>query len=162
MPDNESYPHLLRADQIKSSEATFSHPWNPKSLLIGTHMSKLGGLQRSGVSLARIPGGHESFVYHSHKREEEWVYILSGRAIAEIDGKEYEMGPGDFVAFPVPSVAHHLRNPFDEDLVYLMGGERCDAEIAEFPRHGKRMVRMGTEVTIYDIDAGKPFGPLEA
>jgi hypothetical protein len=43
-----------------------------------------------------------------------------------------------------------------------MGGERCDAEIAEFPRHGKRMVRMGTEVTIYDIDAGKPFGPLEA
>jgi uncharacterized cupin superfamily protein len=162
MPDAESYPHLLRADQIKSAEAQFSHPWNPKSLLIGTHMSKAAGLQRAGVSLVRIPSGHESFVYHSHQREEEWIYIVSGRAIAEIDDKQYEMGPGDFVAFPVPSVAHHLRNPFAEDLVYLMGGERHDAEIADFPRHGKRMVRFGGDVTIYDLDAGRPFGPLEA
>jgi uncharacterized cupin superfamily protein len=161
MTVNESYPHLLRADQIKSAEAQFSHPWNPKSLLVGTHMSKAAGLQRAGVSLVRIPSGHESFVYHSHQREEEWVYIVSGRAIMEIDDKEYEMGPGDFVGFPVPSVAHHLRNPFDQDLVYLMGGERCDAEIADFPRLGKRMVRFGSDVTIYDIENGKPFGPLE-
>jgi uncharacterized cupin superfamily protein len=160
MPDSDSYPHLIRAAHIKEKEAEFSHPWNSKSLLIGTHMSKIGGLQRAGVSLVRIPPGHESFVYHSHQREEEWVYILSGRAMAEIDGSQYQMGAGDFVAFPVPSVAHHMRNPFDEDVVYLMGGERCDAEIAEFPRLGKRMVRMGSEVTIYDTDAGKPFGPL--
>ncbi|MGH9891065.1 MAG: cupin domain-containing protein [bacterium] len=58
-----------------------------------------------------VPGGKESFTYHSHHREEEWIYILSGQAIAEIDGAEYEVGPGDFMAFPTPSVAHHLRNP---------------------------------------------------
>jgi uncharacterized cupin superfamily protein len=161
MPENESYPHLIRADQVKSAEGQFSHPWNPKSLLVGSHLSKLGGLQRTGLSLARIPAGHESCIYHAHHCEEEWVYILSGRAIAEIDDHEYEVGPGDFIAFPAPSVAHHLRNPFSEDLVYLMGGENRETEIADFPRLGKRMVKTGGEVTVYDLAAGKPLGPLE-
>ncbi|MGZ5200951.1 MAG: cupin domain-containing protein [Telluria sp.] len=161
MTETASYPHLIRADQVKAAEGQFSHPWNPKSLLVGSHLSKLGGLARTGVSLVRIPAWHESFTYHSHHCEEEWVYILSGRAVAEIDDKEYEVGAGDFIAFPTPSVAHHLRNPYDEDLVYLMGGENRDTEVADFPRHGKRMVKTPAGVTIYDLAAGKPFGPLE-
>lgn len=58
-------------------------------------------------------------------------------------------------------MAHHLRNPFSEDLVYLMGGENRETEIADFPRLGKRMVKTGGEVTVYDLAAGKPLGPLE-
>lgn len=160
MPENESYPHLIRAEQVKATEGQFSHPWNPNSLMVGTHLSKAGALQRTGVSVVRIPAGRESFTYHSHHCEEEWIYILSGRAIADIDDKEYDVGPGDFIAFPAPSVAHHLRNPFDEDLVYLMGGENLDTDIADFPRLGKRMVRTAGEVSIYDLKAGKPLGPL--
>jgi uncharacterized cupin superfamily protein len=157
----QAYPHLIRADAIKSAASNVSHPWNPQSLLIGTHLSQLGRLKRTGVSLARMPSGRESFVYHAHQREEEWIYILVGRAMADIDGAEYELGPGDFVAFPTPSVAHHLRNPFPEELVYLMGGENRDFEVADFPRLGKRMVKLDGDVAIYDLGAGKPFGPLE-
>ena len=76
----------------------------------------------------------ESFVYHAHDQEEEWIYLISGRGIAEIDSEEFEVGAGDFMGFPTPSVAHHMRNPFDEELVYLMGGENLDVEIADFPR----------------------------
>jgi uncharacterized cupin superfamily protein len=154
----QTYPHLVRAEQVKAAEGSFSHPWNPQSLLVGSHLSKLGGLKRTGVSIVRIPAGHESFAYHAHHREEEWIYVLSGRAIAEIDDAEYEMGPGDFVAFPTPSVAHHLRNPFDEELVYLMGGENLDFEVADFPRLGKRMVKLEGEPVIYDLESGKGFG----
>lgn len=156
----QPYPHLLRAANVKAAESSVSHPWNPKSLLVGTHLSQAGGLKRSGVSLVRIPSGHESFAYHAHHREEEWIYVLSGRGIAEIDGAEYELGAGDFVAFPTPSVAHHTRNPFPEDLVYLMGGENLDCDVADFPRLNKRMVKLEGEVAIYDLDAAKPFGPL--
>ena len=67
--------------------------------------------------------GGESFVYHSHQSEEEWLYILSGRSIAEIDSEEIDVAAGTFMAFPTPSVPHHLKHPFDQDLVYLMGGE---------------------------------------
>ncbi|MEH2084417.1 MAG: cupin domain-containing protein [Nostoc sp.] len=102
--------------------------------------------------------GKESFVYHSHHCEEEWIYILSGEAIAEIDGEEFEVFPGEFMAFPTPSVAHHLRNTGDENLVYLMGGENLDVEIADFPHLEKCMVRCGDSVEIFDRKDAKAFG----
>lgn len=161
MSADSSPKHLLPRDKSKGFEMSFSHPWNPKSQLSGVPLGKVLGLQRTGVSLVHIAPGKESFVYHSHLREEEWVYILSGRGIAEIDGQEYEVGAGDFMAFPTPSVAHHLRNPFSEELTYLVGGENLDMDIADFPRLGKRMVRTKDKIDIYDIDQAQPFGPLK-
>lgn len=151
-------PYLLRAADPRRHETTFSHPWNPNSAITGVMLGRALGLKRTGVSLARIPRGKESFVYHSHRFEEEWIYVLSGRGVAEIDGAELRVGPGDFMAFPTPSVAHHLRNAGDDDLVYLMGGENRDVEIADFPKLGRRMVREGSKVDIYDIADAKPFG----
>lgn len=149
---------LVRAEKIANMEETFSHPWNPASEITGTRISKLTGLERTGVSRVRVAPGKESFVYHSHEREEEWIYILSGRGIARIDGEEMEVNAGDFMGFPTPSVAHHLTNPFEVELVYLMGGESKQVEIADFPDLGKRMLRRGSDVEIYDVADAKPFG----
>jgi uncharacterized cupin superfamily protein len=151
-------PFLMRARDVRAHETTFSHPWNPNSSITGTLLGRALGLKRTGVSLARIPPGRESFVYHSHRFEEEWIYVLAGRGIAEIDGAEYEVGQGDFMAFPTPSVAHHLRNGGADDLVYLMGGENRDVEIADFPRLGRRMVRDRSAVEVYDVADARPFG----
>ena len=158
MGEGKAYRYLVDKAEIEAGEETFSHPWNPRSEITGTHLSALGGLSRTGVSLARIPPGKESFAYHLHHREEEWIYILSGRGVALIDGRSYEMGPGDFVAFPTPSVAHNMTNPFDEDLVYLMGGESRRYEIADFPDLDKRMVRTGDDMAIYRLSDGRKFG----
>lgn len=151
---------IVRAEEVSEQASRFSHPWNPNSELYGTRLSALVGLSRVGVSRVRVPAGKESFVYHSHHREEEWIYILSGRGMAEIDGEEFEVATGDFMGFPAPQVAHHLRNPYDEDLVYLVGGEVLDVDVADFPRLGKRMVRRGQEVEIYDASDAREFGPL--
>ena len=153
---------LIRADEVADKASGFSHPWNPNSQIFGTRLSTLVGLSRTGVSLVRIPAGKESFVYHSHHREEEWIYVTSGRGVAEIDDEEFEVAAGDFTGFPTPSVAHHLRNPYDEDLVYLVGGENLDVEIADFPRLGKRMLRRGQDVEIYERSDARSFGPLDA
>jgi uncharacterized cupin superfamily protein len=152
---------IVRADEIAGQAQAFSHPWNPNSEMVGARLGALAGLSRAAVNWVRVPAGKESFIYHSHHREEEWIYILSGRGVAEIDGEEYEVGAGDFMGFPTPGVAHHLRNPFDEDLVYLVGGENLDVEIADFPRLGRRMIRRGGEVEIYDVSDARGFGPLE-
>jgi uncharacterized cupin superfamily protein len=96
-----------------------------------------------------------------HHLEEEWLYIIAGRGIAEIDDHEFEVGAGDFMGFPTPSVAHHLRNPFAQDLVYLMGGESRELEVADFPRLGKRMVRRKDTVDIDEAADRKDFGPLK-
>jgi uncharacterized cupin superfamily protein len=152
-------PELIRAADAEAKAGLHSHPWNPRSEMVGVQLGRLAGLERTGVSLARIAPGKESFVYHSHSCEEEWIYILAGRGTAEIDGADYEVGPGDFMGFAAPSVAHHLRNTGAEELVYLMGGERLGAEVATFPRLGRRMVRVGDRVEIFDIADARAFGP---
>ncbi|KAM3098852.1 cupin domain-containing protein [Phormidesmis sp. 146-12] len=157
----DQHPLLLRAEQITANLHSFSHPWNPNSELAGTQLGKMVGLQRTGVNFIQVPPGKESFIYHSHCREEEWIYILSGHGVAEIDGSEVAVGAGDFMGFPTPSIAHHLRNTGNEDLVYLTGGENLDVEIAEFPRLGKRMIRRDGAIEIYDLSDAKPFEPLD-
>lgn len=152
--------YLLRAADIAARSQTFSHPWNPRSEITGYQMAKSTGLRRTGVNFARIPPGKESYVYHSHWQEEEWIYILEGRGVARIDGEDYEVGPGDFMAFPTPGVAHHLRNPFEKELVYLMGGESRDVDVADFPDLGKRMFRHPQGIDIFDLADAAPFGPL--
>ena len=157
MCEAKPYPHLLRRADIAQGDSTFSHPWNPKSEITGTHLSGLTGLERTGVSLVRLAPGKESFAYHLHHREEEWIYILSGKGLARVDGQDYEMNVGDFIAFPTPSVAHILVNSGEEDLVCLMGGEHTEFEIADFPDLDKRMIRRGSDIEIYKLSDGKPF-----
>src|SRR3954470_19746147 len=122
MPD-ESPKLLWKADELPAHERAVTQRLNPNSHLLRTGLSRLAGLKRAHVSLRRIPPGKDSFAYHAHMQEEGWVYILSGRGIAEIDGKGCEVGPGDFMGFPTPGIAHLLRNPYDIELLYLMGGE---------------------------------------
>jgi uncharacterized cupin superfamily protein len=152
--------NIVRAADIAAHAQEFSHPWNPQSLMRGTQLARSVGLRRTGVNFMRVPAGRESYVYHSHRYEEEWMYILSGSGLALVDGGEFSIGPGDFIGFPTPSVAHLLRNTGAEDLVYLAGGEHREFEVADFPKLGKRMVRMGEQVDIYDVDDAKTFGPL--
>jgi uncharacterized cupin superfamily protein len=118
-----------------------SHPLNTQSEIYLRSLSDLVGLQRVILRLGRVPPGKKSFIYHAHHYEEKFVYTLSGRGIAEIGEAEFEVGVGDFLGFPTPSVAHHLCNPFDTDLIYLMGGERKEVEIGDFPRLGKQIIR---------------------
>jgi uncharacterized cupin superfamily protein len=150
--------YLLRAADIAARSQTFSHPWNPRSEITGYQLAKSTGLRRLGVNLARIPPGKESFAYHTHWMEEEWIYVLAGRGVARIDGVDYEVGPGDFMAFPAPGTAHHLSNPFQDELVYLMGGENLPMDVVDFPELGKRMFRQPKGADVVDLDAVKPFG----
>ncbi len=158
----EERKFIVRADEAEENAANFSHPWNPNSEVHGVRLSSLVRFSRVGLWRVRVSPGKESFVYHSHQREEEWILILEGRALAEIDGEEYEVGPGDFMGFPAPQPPHHLKNASEtEDLIYLMGGEALDMDIADYPRLGKRMVRNGSEIQIYDHSDAKEFGPLD-
>ncbi|MDJ0840233.1 MAG: cupin domain-containing protein [Acidobacteriota bacterium] len=152
---------LIRASEIAEvPQPAFHHPYNDNCEISGVRLSFLAGLERTGVSLVRVPPGKDSTCYHNHTCEEEWMYILSGKGIAHIDDEEHEIGPGDFMGFRTPSVAHMLHNNGGEDLVYLVGGENREVEIAEFPRLGKRMIRHGKNMDIYPESAREDF-PLK-
>jgi uncharacterized cupin superfamily protein len=141
MADDTPRKCLLKTGEIDGlAQVHIRHPLNPNSDVWLRPLSEQTGLTRVRLTLARIPPGRESFAYHAHEADEEFVYILSGRGRAQIGDETVEVGPGDFMGFPTPSVAHHLTNPYDEDLVYLMGGERSRVEVGIFPQAGKRII----------------------
>jgi uncharacterized cupin superfamily protein len=150
---------LIRAAEVGAlPEFPFRHPLNPKSEIYLRSLSALAGLKRIGLNLGRVPAGAESFVYHYHHYEEEFVYILSGKGLAEIGDETYEVGPGDVMMFTAPSLGHHIRNPFDRDLIYLMGGENREFEIGEFPRLKKRAIfEKSSHAYIVDAESTTPF-----
>ncbi len=151
MPDPKP---LWTADEIAAApEALVRHPWNPNSEVYMRPVSMAAGLSRTVLTLARVPPGKESFVYHWHERDEEFLFILSGRGRAEIGEEVFEVGPGDFMGFAPGGPSHHLTNPYDEDLVYLMGGERSGTDIGHFPKLGRRIVFSPSGIAAVDESA---------
>ena len=157
---------ILRAADIDRAELAMEQRLNPRARFKDAMLARLAGLQRIGLSRGRIAPGGESFAYHAHQAEEEWIFILSGRARARIDGALHDLAPGDFAAFPAPQAPHLLSNPFDEDCVYLMGGERgLVTDVLQYPDLGKRyvLVREPTRTAFHELGAAEyPFGPRSA
>jgi uncharacterized cupin superfamily protein len=146
--------HLLRAEELaKTPEFEFQHPLNPATVVFMRNLGDATSLERLGVWIVRVPPEHESFPYHCHYDEEEFVYVLSGRGVLEAGEETFEIGPGDFMGFPAGPIAHQIRNPHETDLIYLTGGERRSiAGVADFPKLRKRMVRVGKEAMVTDFD----------
>jgi uncharacterized cupin superfamily protein len=157
---------LLRAASILENRRWFSQRLNPSSRFRASSLGETGGLERIGVSIAWLPPGQESFAFHAHRFEEEWLYILDGNGLSIMGEEEAPIAAGDFVAFPAPSVAHVLRNTGDRDLVYLMGGENHAVEVIDYPRITKSYMLVSRRASgkprteFYELgEAEFPFGP---
>jgi uncharacterized cupin superfamily protein len=145
-------PVLLGAGTIRRMrEEKFVHFLNPGAIRYTRSLGDACGLSAIGVHLVRLKQGDASTEYHFHHQDEEWVYILSGRGIAEIGGKKHKIAVGDFMGFVAGSQPHAMRNPFKQDLVYLVGGNRCPLDVCDYPRIGKRRYRMNGDNAYVDI-----------
>src|SRR5215510_7142124 len=69
---------------------------------------------------ARKPGS--GIGYHEQK-EDEIYYVLSGRGVMTVDGKTFDVGPGDAV-LTRPGSSHGLKQAGTEDLVILINYEQ--------------------------------------
>ena len=132
-------------------EDKFVHFLNPGAVRYTRSLGDAAGLQTLGVHLVRLKPGDASTEYHFHHRDEEWVYILRGRGIAEIGGRKYKIGAGDFMGFVAASKSHAMTNPHNKDLVYLVGGNRSPLDVCDYPRIGKRRYRMNGENVYLDL-----------
>ena len=61
-----------------------------------------------------LPSG-TSIGLHRHTNDQEYYYIVSGRGMMTLDGREYEVTAGD-VAAVFPGGSHGLENHSDGDL----------------------------------------------
>ncbi len=152
---------LWKAAEIAERGHAYQQRLNPGSTFVGTGLSRLAGLERARVSLARVPPGKDSFAYHAHLVEEEWMYVISGRGIALVAGAEHEIGPGDFLGFPAGGPAHLVKNRGAEELVYLMGGDGAPLDVVDYPELGKRYLLVTTPTGTDFHELGEPVRPFQ-
>jgi uncharacterized cupin superfamily protein len=97
-------------------------------------LGDLFGLTNFGVNLTRIAPGGESALRHAHSRQDEFVYVLSGRPSLITDEGETELAPGMCAGFKAGTGnAHHLLNRTKEDVVYLEVGDRTSGDEGSYP-----------------------------
>lgn len=152
MTDKEpELKHLITSAEIAATEPyPLKHPFDANCRVDYIPVSEKAGMKRSQLAIGRVAPGQQSFPFHAHAVQEEWLYILGGSGEADIGDETFSVGAGDYMGFPTDGTAHTLRNTGDEDLVYLMGGERSEQEIVTFPGLGKRMMVSNGSMHIAD------------
>ena len=155
-------PHpLLKAARIEAiPEEARVHALDPGVVRHNRSLGDAVGLRSLGVHLVRLRPGHVSTVYHFHHQDEEWIYILSGRGLAEIGEDTFEVGAGDFMGFVAGSAPHLLRNPNEEILAYLVGGNRLAFDVCDYPRLRKRRYRVDGKSEFVSWDLLEKAGAL--
>jgi mannose-6-phosphate isomerase-like protein (cupin superfamily) len=78
------------------------------------------GVTAFGVNAIVYPPGQEGFL-HYHDEQDELYFVHEGRAWFEVDGEEFELGPGG-VVYVESTTPRRVNNRTDEDLVLLVVG----------------------------------------
>ena len=144
------YPASRLADL---PEKQVVHQYNDNAVRLTRSIGDLAGLVDMGLHIVRVETGRDTTEHHTHGQDEEFVHLISGRALARLGDEEVEMGPGDTMLFPKDSAAHSMHNPFVEDLVYLMGGTRSPIDVCSYPKLQRRQYRIDGKKEYVAMDA---------
>ena len=132
----------ISAQKITAIEAIRrAHTLNPSAIRMDKSLGDAVGLKNIGVHLITIAPGDKSTEFHSHRYEEEAIYVLSGHGTEVIGDETHKIGPGDFIGFPAGGAAHETLNDGVEPLVCLVIGQRLAQDVVDYPRKGKRLYR---------------------
>ena len=99
-----------------------------------------GGLQRLGVNIVTLMPGETSTYRHWHEAEDEFLYLLEGRAVVVENDGVHEIGPGDMCCWPAGvDNAHHVLNRSNAPARYLVVGSGAERDCVHYPDQGQTM-----------------------
>ncbi len=114
-----------------------NYPESFRSLMAGRVKRPLGdlfGLTNFGVNITTIEPGAVSALRHSHSKQDEFVYVVSGTLILHTDEGETELSSGMCAGFKAGSkTAHRRLNTSETDAVNLEIGERTSGDSLVYP-----------------------------
>jgi uncharacterized cupin superfamily protein len=124
------------------------------------------GSEKIYVNIDRIAPGAKSAKYHTHSKQEEFFLILSGSGTLRLNGQEYIVKKGDFVAKPAGrNIAHQFINTGDDVLEILDVGTNEVGDIAYYPdeevfylRDQKKSFKLADALTDWDSEPNKKGG----
>jgi uncharacterized cupin superfamily protein len=136
----------IRADSVEAKKGQTIYPEPFASLVAGRTKRKLGdvfGLRNFGVNLTTLDPGFASALAHTHKLQDEFVFILEGRLTIVVGESEYELSPGDCMGFKAGTgTAHQIINRTDHAVSYIEIGDRTPGDEVTYP-HDDIAVTLG-------------------
>ncbi|KAJ3183519.1 hypothetical protein HDU87_006842 [Geranomyces variabilis] len=174
---SQSHPLLAAATVARIEPSVHPHPLLPAAIRHIIHLNRNVGLKHAAIHLARVKPNTASLIFHRHRTDEEWTYILSGTGVCDLSSENedgtldhtrmetVDIGAGDFIGHKRDGHGHCLRNTSDtEDLVYLCGSESFEGEIiCEYPTVGKVLfVRKGQSHRYEELPPPPPSPPPPA
>jgi uncharacterized cupin superfamily protein len=97
-------------------------------------LGDLFGIVNFGVNVTVVSPGSVSALRHSHSKQDEFVYVLSGHLILLTDMGRVELTAGMAAGFKAGSGnAHHLINESQSEAVYLEVGDRTQGDEVAYP-----------------------------
>ena len=141
---------VVNAEDAPTINRIIGDHWGGRFKVLTPAMRPGGG--ELGVNYLIVPPGRSPVPFHTHRREDEVFFVLSGRGVLRYgDEPLRELRAGDCVSCPRDTgEAHQLANPFDEDFVYLAIGRHDPDEVATYPDTGKVLVRCLQQVGRFD------------
>ncbi len=94
-----------------------------------------GDAKQCTVSVYEIPPKKSAYPYHSHTKNEEVFYIISGNGILRTPNGEKTVSAGDLLFFPADKTgAHKLTNVSESTaLIYIDFDTTNDIDVAFYP-----------------------------
>lgn len=130
-------PTAVRAAEVpfRSKPSVYPEPF--ASRMKGRSKRQLGevfGLSNFGVNLTTLAPGATSALRHTHTRQDEFVYVISGTATLHTDSGKMALTPGMCAGFKAGSgIGHCLINETQVDVVFLEVGDRTSGDEASYP-----------------------------
>jgi len=108
-----------------------------RSMMAGRVKRPLGdlfGLENFGVNITVVPTGAVSALRHSHSKQDEFIYVVSGTLILHTDEGETELTAGMCAGFKAGTGnGHRLLNRAETEAVYLEVGDRTPGDAVAYP-----------------------------
>jgi uncharacterized cupin superfamily protein len=155
-----SPPIAISAVEIPVRAAVSFYPEPFISRMDGRQKRQLGeffGLKNFGVNLTRLAPNAVSSLRHSHAKQDELVYVVSGHPTLHTDQGRMRLAPGMCAGFRAGTGnSHHLLNETTEEVLYLEIGDRTPDEQVTFPDDDLQFVRVDGKAQFARKD-GTPY-----
>lgn len=137
---SETPPIVVNVEDAAEIDRSMGDHWGAAFKILTPSMRPRGG--SLGINMMRVQPGHSVCPFHTHQREDEAFFVISGRGVLRYGDDVHALRAGDCVSCPAGTgTAHQIANPFDEELVYLAIGNHDPQEVCTYPDSGKVMVR---------------------
>jgi uncharacterized cupin superfamily protein len=130
---------VIRPQDMRDKLEERAHPLNPAARRRTMSLGDAAGLKRVGLHYTVVAPGDVSTELHRHHLGDEFVFVLSGSGVVELDGETVPIAAGDFIGLPARGPAHCLRNTGSAELVFLVGGDRPAFDVCDYPALDKRV-----------------------